>query len=311
MIDVGRGKTYSLAAAVLFVVALVSGSTAAARPGYVTFPGERTSKFSVQATQGYRITVQRTGHRVELVASNGSSAAIYAVHSPDSPEPGINARFPGLGLVSVHFHPDGPTRRTPAICGGRPSVSQGGTFQGVIRFRGEQDFTRVNATGASGSFFRSPKESCKGNAGNGSSSGPVYSLTVRTKVFGGWLAFSATKSPEGSPFAGSTSYFAVEQKHRHGMRSSRFAFASARSGAGFAMSGPVHRPESATLSPPDPFSGTASFHSGADSLAEWTGNLMVELPGVGTVKLAGPRFGSQLCFGRHCAGPLNTHGHQS
>ena len=300
-----RGSIYALAAMALFVASLVSAGLASAKPGYVTFQGERKSQFTVNGTQGFRITVERTGRRVELVASNGNSAATYIVHSPATPDADINARFPGVGLVSTHFKPSGSTTRTPAICGGGPSTRQDGVFRGTIKFRGERGFTRADVGSARGFFFREPKESCKGKEHTGQNSNPVYSLAASTKVSGGLLAFGASKSPPGSEFAGSTSYFAVELKHRHGMSSSRFAAASSRSGTGFEMSGPANRPEAATISPPAPFSGTASISTRPDAGPEWVGDLAVELPGAGTVRLAGPRFRSQLCFGRHCVGPLN------
>jgi hypothetical protein len=289
----------------LLVAALASTGQTSAKPGYATFQGERKSQFTINGTQGFRITVERTSRRVELVASKGNSSATYIVHAPATPDADIHARFPGVGLVSTHFDPSGSTSRTPAICGGRPSIRQNGVFRGTIKFRGERAFTRIDADSAHGYFFREPKESCKGKSHSGQSSKPVYTLVARTKVSGGLLAFVASKSPPDSEFAGFTSYFAIELKHRHGMRSSRVAVASSRSGTGFAMFGPANRPEAATISPPAPFSGTASFSSTSDTDAEWTGDLAVELPGAGTVRLASPRFRSQLCFGRHCVGPLN------
>jgi hypothetical protein len=302
---VGRRSIYALAVAALLVVFLASASPVSARPDYVTFQGERKSEFTLNGSQGFRITVERTGRRVELTASNGHSAATYVVHSPATPDADIHARFPGVGLVSTHFEPSGSTSRTPAICGGGPAIREGGVFRGTIKFRGERGFTRIDTDSARGFFFREPKESCKGKSHSGQSSRPGYSLTARTKVPGGLLGFVASKSPPDSEFAGFTGYFAIELKDRHGMRVSRVAAASSRSGVGFEMSGPANRPEAAVVSPPAPFSGTASFSSTSDTTAQWTGDLAVELPGAGMVRLASPRFRSQLCFGRHCLGPLN------
>jgi len=301
---VGRGSIYALAALVSLVAALASAGPASAKPGYVTFQGERKSEFTLNGTQGFRIAVERSGHRVELTASSGHSAATYVVHSPATPDADINARFPGVGLVSTHFEPSGPTSRTPAICGGGPAIREDGVFRGTIEFRGERGFTRVDAASARGFYFREPKENCKGKSHKSQSSKPGYGLAAGIKVSGGLLAFGASESPPGSEFAGFTSYFAVELKHRHGMRTSRYASASSRSGGGFEMSGPANRPEAATISPPAPFTGTATFNSRPDARPEWVGDLAVELPGAGTVRLAGPRFRSQLCFGRHCVGPL-------
>jgi len=160
-------------------------ASALAKPGYVTFQGERKSQFTISGTRGFRITVERIGKRVELVASNGNSAAIYIVHSPATLDADIHARFPGVGVVSTHFKPSGATSRTPAICGGGPSIRQDGVFRGTIKFRGERGFTRAKVDSAHGFFFREPKENCKGKGHSGQSSRPIYSLTARTRVPGG------------------------------------------------------------------------------------------------------------------------------
>jgi hypothetical protein len=134
------------AAVVLFAILGASCASASAKPGYVTFQGERKSQFEIKGTQGFQITVERTGHRVELVASNGNSAAIYIVHSPATRDADIHARFPGVGVVSTHFEPSGSTSRTPAICGGGPSIRRDGVFRGTIKIRGERGSPGLRST---------------------------------------------------------------------------------------------------------------------------------------------------------------------
>jgi hypothetical protein len=52
--------------------------------------------------------------------------------------------------------------------------------------------------------------------------------------------------------------------------------------------------ETATLDPPAPFSGRASFHRGATPANRWTGDLTVDFPGRSDVPLTGPGVGATL-----------------
>jgi hypothetical protein len=70
----------------------------------------------------------------------------------------------------------------------------------------------------------------------------------------------------------------------------------------YVVEGPSTRPDSATVAPPAPFSGDASFHWVPGMSAEWSGSLSVDLPGAGTVPLTGPPFKSELCLNRRCVG---------
>jgi len=53
----------------------------------------------------------------------------------------------------------------------------------------------------------------------------------------------------------------------------------------------------ATIAPPAPFSGSATFHLEDPKTATWTGDLRVELPGIGKVPLTGEGIGAGLCNG--------------
>jgi hypothetical protein len=63
-------------------------------------------------------------------------------------------------------------------------------------------------------------------------------------------------------------------------------------------------PRSASVDPPRPFTGSATFQQESSKNFSWTGDLSAELPGIGDVALAGPDFESALCVGLHCRGDL-------
>ncbi len=275
---------------------------APAKSGYYTFPAERKSQLTINGTRGFQITIARIDNRVELTASNGDTAAIYSVHPPRTPADQIQATFPGVGRISVRFDASGRAKRWPAICRGRASMRRDGMFRGVIRFKGEQGFTHVTTGHARGFVYRSFKESCKGKSSHGNSSTrPIYALTEHARSPAGRIVFAALKSTKGSPFAGSSNYFASQSKRRHGMVSLKVASATGGSSA-FEVAGSPSQPTSAVVTPPAPFSGTASFEAIPGELAEWAGTLAVDLPGVGTVQLTGPRFTPELCLGKKCVG---------
>ena len=285
------------------VAAALSASPVAAKPGYFPVPAEHVRQLTIQGTHGFRITVTRISGRVELTASNGNTAAIYVVRSAKIPTDRIDATFPGLGKVSVRFHPSGRIHRELGFCERRLSFRQSGIFSGTIRFEGEQGFTRINVDNAPGFVFRSFKEVCKGSGESDSEAKgpPSYSLTERARSQGRTLVFTATKSADVMSLDRSASYFASQWERRHGMLSVRVASAQADRDT-FAVAGPPFRPESATITPPSPFTGTASFQASPGTVAKWEGTLAVELPGAGTVPLTGPQFRPELCRRQRCLG---------
>jgi hypothetical protein len=294
------GTLVSVVAATCAYVALIVPQCASAKPGYFVLPAERESQLSVKGTRGFQITIDRTAGRVELTASKGGTSAIYIVHAAKSKTDGIEATFPGRGKVSVGFHPRGPARRSPGECGGRASVRQTGIFVGVVKFEGEQGYTRVAVGHARGYVYHHFKQSCKGQKGKGLSTTTIY-LTELAKSEGLTTVFTAIKPAAGSPFAGSSSFFVSRFEKRHGMTSVKLAFAKAAEDT-FAVAGAPTQPESATVTPPSPFSGTASFHASAGALAKWEGTLAVDLLGIGTIQLTGSQFEPELCLARSCVG---------
>jgi hypothetical protein len=63
-------------------------------------------------------------------------------------------------------------------------------------------------------------------------------------------------------------------------------------------------PGEATLTGSSPFSGSSTFQLLSSKKASWTGDLAVELPGLGRVALSGPKFYAGLCEGIKCTKTL-------
>jgi hypothetical protein len=301
-----KSNKRSLGLALVFAATLMAAPAAVAKPGYFVWPGQQSSELTVKGTQDFKVTIARSPRYVELNASNGDTAAIYIVRAAKGPMDIIEARFPGLGRVSLRFHPRGDAEHESPFfpCKGRGSIKQNGVFRGVIRFRGEEGFTRVAATRASGFLYRSFRQVCKGGSDSRLTSPLGYSLAARERSPGRLVRFSAFRATEDPFIDGHTHHFAHAQERRDGMRIARVAVTTEVSPSTFAVEGLGAPPRSATVAPPSPFSGTASFDAPSSGPVEWRGTLAVELPGLGVVPLAGPSFEAELCLNKRCSGAL-------
>ncbi len=299
-------------AVALAAVAVAAPSPAAAKPRHIVFPGGLESEFSIRGTNGYELTIAHIRKRVELYASKGDASAIYLVRAPRPSGDGtIEATLPGVGRISVRFEPSGPARRSPpffppgAGCSGGGEVKQRGTFRGTIRFAGEQSFTRVSTGSARGFTRVVTREVCKGGS-NGKAVRGVrgYSLTSLARSRGRQVFFGATRETSEDVIRGDTSYWAQAYERRRGMQIVRIALVHAGP-ATFAVAGPPARPSSASVAPPAPFRGTATFDATLDT-PTWEGSLAIDLPGASGLQLTGPAFSSRLCHNRLCRGDLSS-----
>jgi hypothetical protein len=281
------------------VAVLAASPIASAKPGYIIFPAERSSRLVVPGTQGFKVTIERIGGRVELTASSQEGSAIYVIRPVERPADRIEATFPGLGRVSVRFQPSGEPHLAAGFCKRRGSIEQSGTFRGTISFEGEQGFTKVAASHARGYVYRSFKEVCK--VSGHATDTPGYSLTAIARSSRKQIAFNTFRATD-SVFGDDTLHFVSLAEKRLGMLIARVAFARGQASS-FVIEGPSARPDSAAVMPPSPFSGTASFRA-SGGMIEWQGTLAVNLPGAGTVQLTGPSYRSKLCLNKRCLGNI-------
>jgi len=274
---------------------------ASAKPGYFVWPAVRESQISVKGTNGFDVTIARTARWVELSASKGDASAHYLIQRRWRPNSGygIHATFPGLGKVSLRFLPSDKVERRPPFCEGRASIQRFGVFRGIIRFEGELGYTRVVSSGGRGHTYRSFREVCKDSGHAVPTRG--YFLSSEARSQGRTVSFTAFRSFAEWPSDDETTYSANLLERRRGMIILRNAFARAPASS-LSIEGAANRPNSATVAPSAPFSGTASFLVPPGAPAEWTGTLAVDLPGAGTVPLTGPQFESQLCLNDRCVG---------
>lgn len=278
----------------------VADATAAPAASYLTPASGPTAYFAVKGSHGYT---------VEYVAGDGFSTISVSDHNSKS---GLDAttdywEFSGeagaerthldlarFGGATVRFRQTGKVRRDPAPgnCEGGPTVTRRGVFVGRIRFHGEGGYTEVDARRARGSLEYTPQRTCKAPAkrhrkprkrGHKQRRGPLATTFAATNGSSG-LSFSAVNS---TTEPASTLYLATVLSRRDGIAISRHATAFGDKDS-FSFDRGLNN---ATISPPAPFSGSATFTRIDDSASRWEGSLTVSFPGLADVPLTGRDFG--------------------
>lgn len=238
----------------------------------------------------------------------------YGVHGHLAPDGTISAKFPGIGVVDLSFRRTGEGRATSegeGCTNDEPPHSYLGTFQGLIKLDGKGSFGRVERNSAPGSIFESPPETCvvekhhrhpsRGEAPSGHADS--QSLYVARHWQEGSLIFNASAAEPGIGLGGvvprGVSFSLFYLRSNHGMTTSITAGVLAKSSQ-FTVSSPTGTPSEAVVEPPAPFAGSATFKLESPTVADWSGDLRIDLPLLGEVHLTEPSFWSMLCEGLTC-----------
>lgn len=264
--------------------ALLSPSSALAAEAAAQ-PPVVPSAFLLQGTNGYSIVVfaiqAQRGHpaSVDITARKGNMSATYSAPATVT-ETSIAADLGALGQISVNFQPNGQLLTRPFKCARQKIVEVAGSYEGVISFHGEEAYTDVEATSVPADLRLELGAACRivTSGGGGSPSLQSAELYVRNPGLG--PRFSVVKATPRSP----ARFFVEDSEYEAGISINRYASlampaASFRYGANL---------QTATVHPPAPFSGTASFDRRKKANRRWSGDLAVDLPGLAKAPLTGP-----------------------
>jgi hypothetical protein len=256
--------------------------------------------FRLEASNGYSILAlassQRADGRGEIVLFVGGKASGATYVAPARlTATRIDADLGGLGVVALDVVPSGHTRTVRMGCGeGLEKLTyEPQSFRGIFEFHGEEGYADATST-APAEYTRFFFALFCGGSLFGESGGqglPGARLRLHSRRGSSRLDLQANKN---RPRARTRLEVETHEKHR-GIAISRSRTLWVGSNA-FAYD-PLLR--TATLDPPAPFSGHATFHRGAPSAGRWTGTLTVDLPGKSNVPLAGAGIGATLvpaCF---------------
>lgn len=262
--------------------ALSSPSSALANP---LTPLPAPGSFKVKGSNGYSLFVfGAPAHKgqpatVGIFVLGKRSGAIYEVPATVT-KTSMQASFGAPGEIAVTFHPSGQAKRVRPSCGGKSFAFDSGSYEGTIRFNGEEGFTSVEATSAKGDLGFLINILCPGISGG--SGGPFLPGAELNAYVGASRQGAHVKVVKNQPSAAAHYEAEVSEVHE-GVSIGRFANVVEPAGT-FVFDSKV---KTATLHPSAPFSGTGRFNRAAPPANRWSGDLTVDLPGRAAVKLNG------------------------
>jgi hypothetical protein len=194
-----------------------------------------------------------------------------------------------LGKISVEFKPSGGERTYRPPCRPKQQFTYpAGSYEGTIEFSGEDGFTRVSATQTPLSFRSTAIVDCAVE-GPSEARGPVFpgaSLLAHSGTRRRRVQIRAIQNRQGA----AVQLFATLSERHGPIRIRRVVAATAPAGA-FSFDPKLR---SASLAPPAPFAGTATFLRDAPVHRRLGGNLTIDFPGSSNFPIAGRGLRAQL-----------------
>jgi len=276
---------------------LTAGTASAASPEGGTIV---RVKFEPRASDGFEARLETSEKKVvRLELERGGSSVIYEVPGEVS-EAGLKVRFGKLGLIDVAFTPTKTLSTTAPAggCTGAPRTLREGVFTGTIAFTGERGYVRLEGPEASGTMSVISQWDCPGSevalpygntsllsslrphkAGSERESASLHLFSFRRPV-----AFAAGVHHRHS--GGRSIFVGYKGELREGMEIIR---STAASGAASRFDYD-HKAGTASLRPPRPLSGQATFKRRPDAKPLWRSTIKVPLLGADPIDTSGPGF---------------------
>jgi hypothetical protein len=281
----------------LLALALVAVPAASAAGG----AKESQRQLSIQMRVG--------GFKIEIDGQQGSGAedvvmylsrrdqfAEYIVPA-EITDSTLKAKFGSLGELDYSYAPKGGTATE---CFGQQGSEA--AFTGSFTFTGENGFVHIDAPVATGFYTLEPEPPMCATRRADRAARAARAVPFQPYVDGAALSVSTMAKTDGGvrrarvltasrqENSKEASFYAALVEGDHGMGVLR----------GVQMSAPARAFEwdfdagTATVSPPAPFAGTATFTRRADGRKLFTGSLRVPILGSGTMRMAGKGFHATL-----------------
>ncbi|HEU4736170.1 MAG TPA: hypothetical protein VFS48_03970 [Solirubrobacterales bacterium] len=313
-----RRKIYAPATVLVLVVSLIAvlicfaPASSMAKRGYFATDPSSNMQAQLRGSNGYGISLSGNGGYVSL-AVNGHHAAVQYFARGAAGKGRIKARFGSLGRVALRFHPRGKAhlRREPASdCRGGNSLVQPGVFVGKLDFEGEQGYTGFHANRIKGTVTHTKRQVCKMSGGEEGDEGLLASLKgsiLRAAADESGTSFYASRIESKSKpgLSGSAFSATVVESPQPGFSVFRSIQTTAKDPTAFSVVTSHGHVVEATVTPPAPFSGDATYRRAVAEKSEtWAGSLAGNFPGLGMVSLAGPKFCAEGVLLKGCDGSL-------
>lgn len=263
----------------------LSGVAAAQKP-----QGPKFVTFWLKASNGYGLVALAnfsppSGEgSLLLFLRKEHSQVLYGVPARVTPQ-GMDANLGRLGRISVDRVLTGRKKTVRRGCKGRVRRRvEEQRYEGTIEFHGEEGFADVSATRVPLEYFRLCF-SGEGDGPGGDPSGARLNAEKRRRN-GLEIRFEAVQQRLGA----STELQAIVDERRGRIGIQRMIWGR----AGAAALSYDNLLQTATVKPPAPYSGEATFRRDDPVGNQWTGNLSVDFPGRSNVRLTGRSFRASL-----------------
>lgn len=282
----------------------LSAAALAAWPANAGAEGGQQLLLRAAGSNGYSIDVSAEGATAFLEVSRPVSAGLAGASSVYIARAKLSATrmkatFGELGTISVRFRPSGKVKRSRAERGCRGPdhfTTRFGVFVGRLDFDGEAGYTVAHLHRAKGRVISPLSLNCDGPVlptpqPRRSRPGGADRRSKPTTLRAGWrVGLSAASFTALDSRGGHARFFASSSQSQGALAIYRFAFALA-SPLTFAVDDALSL---AGVTPPPPFSGSASFQRDVSGVKSWSGSLAVSFPGAPDVPLTGSQFKAQL-----------------
>jgi hypothetical protein len=256
--------------------------------------GETTFEVPLQANHGLSAVLEADDDEIELKVQKKGQLAVYSAQGEVSAD-GIAVHFGRLGDFDVAYQPFRTleTREPGRRCEGEPFTVTEGFFRGTMRFHGERDYIRIEATRVKGTLALHPEWRCQYASARASRThareamGDKATLIAYSRSDSTRFAAFGSREKDERPYA---YFFAASQEVRERVAIVRFTYARTGS-VGFQFD---NRHGTAFVDPPAPFAGSARYVRRPDSRDGWSGTLTAPLLGLGRVRLTGPGFHARM-----------------
>jgi hypothetical protein len=286
----------SLAFALLPGVAL--GSSPVTDPAEGPLVAE--AGFRLQGSHGYSIAIIAFGREgasrgtIDITVSRGKEGVSYSATSTVTAQ-AVRADLGHLGRVDVIRRPSGAMKTVRPKCLHEDETYESGIYEGLIEFNGEEGYTHAMANAApalpAGVVFASHGPCGQGYGEAISANEPGARLRGLSFAGGRTLSLQVTKNSQRAK----TVFTASLKERDNGIRITRELSGVAPAGA-FRFDPSL---ETAVLSPPAPFAGSASLARSKNSFSPTlTGDLALDFPGRSAVALTGSRVHVSIAHAR-------------
>jgi len=300
-------RAWRLIVATLAIALMVAPTSAVAKRGYYATDPSSSMQVQLRGSNGYGFSLSGDGGYVFLSVQGHHAAVQYLAHGAAG-KGRIKARFGSLGRVALRFHPRGKAHlheERERSCRGGDSLIQPGVFVGKLDFEGEQGYTAIHASRIKGTVTHTKRQVCKNNGGEEGFPSSLKLTLVNAAADKSGISFNAFRvESKSKPGLSGISFNATVVESRPGLSVFRSIQATAADSAAFSVVTSHGQVDEATVTPPAPFSGSATYRRAVAKNSEtWAGSLAGDFPGLGTVSLAGPKFCAEGVLLKGCNGP--------